>query len=92
MCSDIVFLNDMFYGECLLIGEIDIFIGEYIYIILNLEVGWKYYVYVKFYLNFWVIDIGGGKKVYVCGCYSDSFNVLDLFCVGLLFVLVVRVF
>lgn len=49
MCSDIVFLNDMFYGECLLIGEIDIFIGEYIYIILNLEVGWKYYVYVKFY-------------------------------------------
>ena len=70
------------HGECPLTGETDILTGEHTYTIPNLEVGRKYHVHVKSYLNPRVIDIGGGKKVHVCGCYSDSSNVLDLFCAG----------
>ncbi|XP_068713854.1 uncharacterized protein [Montipora foliosa] len=81
-CSDIVFLNDMPHGECPLTGETDILTGEHTYTIPNLEVGRKYLVHVKSYLNPRVIDIGGGKILHVCGCYSDSSNVLDLFCAG----------
>ena len=82
ICSDIVFVDDLPHGECSLTGELDILTGELSYIIPNLEIGRKYEVHVKSYLNPRVTDVENGKRVYVCGCYGKSSNVLELFCAG----------
>lgn len=82
MCSDIVFVDDMPHGECPLTGELDILTGELSYTIPNLEIGRKYEIHVKSYLNPRMIDVEGDRSVYVCGCYGESSNVLELFCAG----------
>lgn len=77
-----VFVDDMLHGEYPLNGVTDIFTNEHTYTIPNCEVGRKYRLRVKSYLNPQVIDNGLGNKVYVCGCYGDSSNVLELYCAG----------
>ena len=81
-CSYSVFADDMLHGEYPLAGMTDIFTDEHLYVIPNCEVGWKYTVCVKSYLHPRVIDTGRGQRVYVCGCYGDSSNVLELYCAG----------
>lgn len=79
-CSYSVFVDDILHGEYPLDGMNDIFSDEHTYTISNLEVDRMYKVCVKCYLNPRVIDSGRGPNLYVCGCYGDSSNVLELFC------------
>lgn len=81
-CSYSVFIDDTLYGECLLAGLTDIFEEEHTYTVPNCEVGRKYRVCVKSYLNPRVIDSGVDSTVYVCGCYGASSNVLEMYCAG----------
>lgn len=81
-CSYTVFVDGMLHGEYPLDGVTDIFTDELIYSISNCEVGRKYEVCVKSYLNPRVIDSPDGQTLHVCGCYGYSSNVLELFCAG----------
>lgn len=81
-CSYSVFVDGMLHGEKPLDGVTDIFTDEHTYIVPNCEVGRTYRLCVKSYLNSRVIDSGLDDKVYVCGCYGDSSNIIELHCAG----------
>lgn len=82
-CSYSVFVDGMLHGEYPLDGVTDIFTDEHTYTVPNCEVGRTYRLCVKSYLNPRVMDTGLDDKLYVCGCYGDSSNILELHCAGL---------
>lgn len=77
-----VFVDGMLHGEYPLDGATDIFTNEHTYTVPNCGLGRMYRLCVKSYLNPRVIDTGPDHKVYVCGCYGDSSNILELYCAG----------
>ena len=77
-----VFRDGRLHGECPLDNVTDIFTEEHLYTIPNCEMGRKYEVCVKSYAYPRIIDDGRGGKLFVCGCYGDSSNMLELYCAG----------
>lgn len=77
-----VYVDGVLHGECALDDVTDIFSDEHTYTITDCTFERKYRLSVRKYLNPDVVTGEDKNKVYVCGCYGESSNILEVYCAG----------